>query len=248
MIYYFSGTGNSKHVAQCLAEATGEDLRFIPKSEFHGYSDVLGFVFPVYSWGVPTVVLDFIRALPICDRRDMYVFMVATCGDDIGLTDKTLEKELLAKNIKLDLAFSVTMPNTYVLLPGFDVDAKEVEQLKLEKSKERLSIIAQKINSRIKETDVVRGGMAWLKTKMIYPLFTKYGMNSAKWYANDSCVGCELCSKVCPVSNVIIVGGKPTWGRQCVSCTACYHVCPKQAVQYGNATKKKGQYRTLMKR
>lgn len=248
MIYYFSGTGNSRHVAQSLAKATGDDLRFIPECEFQGYTDVLGFVFPVYSWGVPTVVLDFIRALPKCDKEDMYVFMVATCGDDVGLTDKMLEKELRAKNIELDLSFSVTMPNTYVLLPGFDVDSKDVEQLKLEKSKARLSAIAEKINSRVKETDVVRGGMAWLKTKVIYPLFTKYGINSAKWRAEDSCVGCELCSKVCPVSNIDMDCGKPKWGRQCVSCTACYHVCPKHAVRYGNATKKKGQYRTLLKR
>lgn len=247
MIYYFSGTGNSKHVAQCLAEETGDDLKFIPTCEFQGYSDVLGFVFPVYSWGVPAIVLDFIRALPMCDKEDMYVFMVATCGDDVGMTDKMLEKELRAKNIGLDLSFSVTMPNTYVLLPGFDVDAKDVEQLKLNKSKARISVIAQKINSRINETDVVRGGMAWLKTRMIYPLFTKYGMNSAKWHAEGSCVGCELCSKVCPVSNIIMVDGKPEWKSKCISCTACYHVCPQQAVQYGNATKNKGQYRTLLK-
>lgn len=86
-----------------------------------------------------------------------------------------------------------------------------------------------------------------MKTKVIYPLFTKYGMNSAKWHAEDSCVGCELCSKVCPVSNIIMVDGKPEWKSKCISCTACYHVCPQQAVQYGNATKNKGQYRTLLK-
>lgn len=247
MIYYFSGTGNSKYVAQRLSEETGDDIKFIPKCKFQSYSDVLGFVFPVYSWGVPTIVLDFIRALPVCDKKDVYAFMVVTCGDDIGLTDKMLKKELLAKNIKLHLSFSIAMPNTYVLLPGFDVDSMDVEQKKLQHAINRISMIAKKINSRREEVDVVRGAMAKIKTKMIYPLFIKYGMDASKWYANDACVGCGLCWNKCPVSNITIENDRPKWGSQCVSCTACYHVCPQHAVQYGKATKNKGQYRTLLK-
>ena len=30
MIFYFSGTGNTRWIVQQLAEATGEELRFIP--------------------------------------------------------------------------------------------------------------------------------------------------------------------------------------------------------------------------
>lgn len=34
--------------------------------------------------------------------------------------------------------FSVQMPNNYVLMPGFDVDSKEVETDKLRKASERI--------------------------------------------------------------------------------------------------------------
>ena len=35
------------------------------------------------------------------------------------------------KGWKCHAGFSVTMPNNYVLLPGFDVDKKELEEKKL---------------------------------------------------------------------------------------------------------------------
>ena len=53
---------------------------------------------------------------------------------------------------------------------------------------------------------------------------------------------CKRCEKVCPMLNIVMVGWKPVWGADCTSCLACYHVCPQKAVQYGKATKKKGQY------
>ena len=67
MIYYFSGTGNSRFVSQKLAEILEEECRIItdvnPSTEIAA-GQYLGFVFPVYSWGVPPVMLDFINRLP----------------------------------------------------------------------------------------------------------------------------------------------------------------------------------------
>ena len=89
MVYYFSGSGNTRYVARQLSEQIGEDLRFIPETDaisekFAGRS--LGFLFPIYSWGVPPIVTDFIRNLPedmIKEIKDksLPVWMVCTCGD-----------------------------------------------------------------------------------------------------------------------------------------------------------------------
>ena len=151
MIFFFSGTGNSRFTAYRLADILDEKPCFIPSSipeEVLFEGSQLGFVFPVYSWGVPPLVLNFIRRLSdsfcgIIKTHLIPVWAVCTCGDDTGLTPEMLKKELEAKGLNMSGAWSVTMPNTYVLLPGFDVDSQEVCANKLEYAQIRVDEIRQ---------------------------------------------------------------------------------------------------------
>lgn len=99
MIFYFSGTGNSLHVAQELAVTLDDTLYNMTSSEplpslTNGES--VGFVFPIYAWGLPRVVESFVKQLPnACGER--YVYGVFTCGDDVGYTDNLLRKALHKK-------------------------------------------------------------------------------------------------------------------------------------------------------
>lgn len=251
MIYYFSGTGNSCYVARRLAERLGESLAFIPEtdpdlSSFSGKS--LGFVFPVYAWGVPPVVDSFISRLfetadaTKQDIKGLSIWIVCTCGDEVALTPEMVSKTLACCKKKLDGAWSVQMPNNYVLLPGFDVDSKEVERGKLEAAPARIDTIADKIAKNEMEFDVVRGSKAFIKSRLIHPLFRRWGIAPSKWRWTPECVGCEKCAAVCPMQNIIMLNGHPHWGDNCVSCLACYHICPTHGVAYGNATRIKGQY------
>ena len=65
MIFYFSGTGNSRWVAERLGELLEEAVCSIAdilakKNSFVAEENTIGIVFPVYSWGPPAVVLRFI--------------------------------------------------------------------------------------------------------------------------------------------------------------------------------------------
>ena len=46
----------------------------------------------------------------------------------------------------------------------------------------------------------------------------------------------------------IEVTDKPQWGNNCTQCLGCYHICPLHAVQYGKATRAKGQYKRFLKK
>ena len=67
MIFYFSGCGNSRHLAETLAEQMNDTLVFIPDAARENHYDYslaegerLGFVFPIYAWAPPKLVLDFV--------------------------------------------------------------------------------------------------------------------------------------------------------------------------------------------
>lgn len=250
MILYFSGTGNSRHVALSLGNILSEEVLSIPDTDpmtltLSGKNLIM--VFPIYSWGVPPLVLDYIAGLPdsfirtITDRK-VPVLMVATCGDEVAYAPEMFRDAWLKRNIDVAAVWGVIMPNNYVLLPGFNVDKPKIEQRKLDESSARIRQIAAKIKKQEWKTDVIRGSWPKLKTRIIYPLFRRWGINWRKWKATEECVRCGRCVTACPVHNMRMKSGSPSWGIECVSCTACYHICPAKAVSYGKFTSGKGQY------
>ena len=132
MFYCFSGTGNSQWVADKLQGLMNDE------------ADVFGMVFPVYAWGIPKVVREYIEAHQTEIKAAQYVWAVMTCGDDIGHADSILNKTL---GREADAVFSVRMPNTYVCLPGFDVDKDEVATAKVQETLQRLPSKAKKQSS-----------------------------------------------------------------------------------------------------
>lgn len=253
MIFWFSGTGNSLWAAQQLARLTADvhtvamaqsltsgECRFsLDKGE------AVGFVFPTYSWGLPPAVKAFIGQMQLdgYTPRGNHCYAVVTCGDDVGLTASLLHRRLWGAGVRLDAAYSLTMPNNYVCLPGFDTDPSALEAQKLDSAHSRIAAIAQSIGLRKQEVDVTRGSMAWFKSRVISPLFGLALMSPRPFHAlPDRCTGCGRCARACPLGNVSMSGGRPQWGRRCTMCLACYHHCPAHAVHYGRATLHKGQY------
>ena len=251
MILFFSGTGNSRSAASLLGDRLSEsvaELTHIAPSQFKSSGERLIFCFPAYSWGVPPIVLDFIDRLPeqtVIDLRlsDTPIYMVATCGDEVARAPEMFARRLRRRSLSLRGACSVTMPNNYVLLPGFDVDDAPTEARKLAEAPARIDSIAEAIAAGRREIDVVRGSWPRLKTTLVYPLFRKYGIRPSLWRASELCIGCGKCRDACPAGNIALdCSSRPVWGPNCLSCTACYHICPRKAIAYGNITKSKGQY------
>lgn len=250
MIAYFSGTGNSRFVASKLAEKLDAQVNKILDSSFNK-GEVEGLVFPIYSWGIPPVILQFVSEKS--DALAANVWVVCTCGDETGNAPKQLKKALEKVGKRMVAFWSVQMPNDYVLLPGFTVDSQEVEEKKLQLAPARIDAIAELIRKQDWRFDYVSGSMPAVRS-LVWPLFKRWGINPKLWRFTDACIGCGKCAQVCPVSNIQMVDGEsdtkkhPHWGDNCLSCTACFHVCPTNAVQYGKITDKKKQYQHFLKK
>ena len=226
MIICFSGTGNSAAVASRLSVLLDDESLVLLRGEIlTGEKPALTlkgeriiWVFPTYSWGVPPVVADFIGRVEIAGADNVPHFMVTTCGDDIGRTDR---------------------------MKGFDVDSKRVEREKLGAMPSRVADIAGAIIGRPDAVDVETGSWAWIKTKLIYPWFRRYAMSSKSFRVSDACIGCGACERGCPTENIRLNAGtkRPEWDDNCALCLHCYHYCPTNAIAYGKNTGGKGQYR-----
>lgn len=263
MILWFSGTGNSRYVAEKLASILNESLREITPEILNepiksSKSSRVIWVFPVYSWGVPPYILRTINDIQFDEKyADMPHHLVVTCGDDTGLTADMWRNAIRKRKWRCGSAFSVQMPNNYVCMSGFDVDPAPVEEAKLKAAPIRISKIAETILKNETDlkyvTDMVTGRFAWIKSKIIYPWFIRYAMSPKPFHHTNNCISCGKCAAICPLKNITMttktsseislkIRRHPLWGENCAGCLACYHVCPKHAVEYGNKTTNKGQY------
>ncbi len=253
MIIYFSGTGNSRAVARQLSQAlhtetvelTGplltspsdHPLSYAPDSR-----QPIVWVFPVYSWGVPPVVVRFINECVI-DGADRAVHhLVVTCGDDAGLTASQWRRLISNRGWQTGSATSVIMPNTYVLMKGFDTDPAQLRDEKLAAAPAMTAEAARRIAAGEDDDMIVRGRFPGFKSRVIYPWFKRFAMSPRPFHALDSCILCGKCAACCPTDNIEMKDGRPAWGSDCALCLRCYHTCPVHAVAYGKATHDKGQY------
>lgn len=240
MIYYFSATGNSKWVADKLAEGTDDQARSIT-AMMHaketpvpvGEGETLGIVFPIYAWSFPRFVGDFIKQMKIDPRA--YVYVVCTCGDDAGHVVARLKK-----HIHVDAAWSIKMPNDYVILS--DLDSEEMERRKIEEAKRKVPEICTAIKAKRQVTDIHMGKRALLKTYLINPWFIRFYTKDEKFHAEESCDGCGICERVCPMQNIRLTDGKPVWQGNCMHCCACINRCPTVAINYGSVTQGRRRY------
>lgn len=251
MIVYFSGTGNTRHCALSLAKILGETVHELTPCELSDPASAVAdsnskrviWAFPTYSWGIPPVVAKYIANVQLSkNTRDATHYMLTTCGDDMGYTDRQWRRIISDRGLNAAGAYAVIMPNTYTLMKGFDVDSPEVARGKVAASAERIMLIAKAINEGGYDMPI-RGSFPWIKSMVIYPWFKRFAMSPKPFHTNEACTACGLCSRICPMSNIFPSSdGTPVWGKDCALCLRCYHSCPRRAIAYGKATDGKGQW------
>ena len=251
MIFYFSGTGNTRWVATQIAEAIGEELFYIPdlirenRYEFEvKEGERIGFCFPTHGWQVPRIVRDFIKQLVLPNKTSNFCWALTTCGDNVGEAMTILNKELALKGLEAETLFSVMMPETYVCLPFMKTDPEDKERWKIKNAQHQLHHIISIVKDRkrgIEELD--KGPTPRLYSYVIGGYFNKRMITDKKFTVDSEvCIKCGKCQKVCPVDN--ISGTPPEWihNGRCTCCLACYHYCPVHAINYGKITRKREQY------
>lgn len=247
-IYYFTGTGNSLAVARDLCERLG-DCRAVPIASLHEETgpispaaDRVGFVYPVYFSGIPSIVAEIAARFDLGGAR--YVFAVCTFGGSGAAPSlRQLDRVLRAGagGRGLDAGFAVRMPGNYIVL--YDRQGDEALERTLADASQKVAAIAEAV-SRGEQTMPRFSPAGAVINRAYYPRFLA-GVHGAdaKFTVDDRCTACGTCVAVCPVGNVRLEAGRPAWLHRCEQCMACIQHCPVEAIQAGPKTASRRRYR-----
>jgi ferredoxin len=241
-LYVYTGTGNSLWVArQLAAELKRTTIVFIPypQKPVMVQAETVGIIFPVHIWGLPSRVVQFVKHLKA--KPSTYFFAVAVNAGQPAATLPQLRRLMASRGLSLSLGYSIVLPSNYI--PWGGPGPKEAQQKLFGEARKRMQVIATKV--RRQERGKVDRGPLW--QNILFSLFYKLSFRQVhkmdkKFWADEKCNGCGICSKVCPAANIEMVKEKPVWLHRCEQCLACLQWCPQEAIQYGEKTTRYQRY------
>jgi len=239
-IYYFSGTGNGLALARGIAARLEKAGRIDRDGRFGGTELApigrgapdpipegcrIGIVAPVYFLALAPVVADFVRALELPAGTE--TFGVVSMGLLPGNALADLAELMASRGAARFAGYAVRMPDNSVIFPSKEAEIPGI----LAASAGEMDRVAADIAAggkgepvKRRASDAVLGSLTGAWSYRV--------LGFGRMGADETCVGCGLCARACPVGNIAMVDGKPVWKDGCVSCMACAHRCPKKSVSY----------------
>lgn len=238
MVFYFTATGNSLYVAKQLEENPISIAQAIHDEHMTFQAERIGIVCPVYGHEVPAIVKDFLEK---ATWETPYFYMVLTYGKRHGGAAELAEHMLEEIGIHPSYINVLLMVDNY--LPAFDME----EQKRLnKKEEEHIAVIREDIERKRQYispvTDKDRAAhREYLERRKHMP----EGIFANLYHITEDCIGCEICTKVCPKKCFTMDGQRSVWhSGGCITCMACIHACPMMAIQMNLPEKnQKARYR-----
>lgn len=225
MVFYFTATGNSLYVAKQLEQEPISIAQAIHDKQMTYEAEKIGIVCPVFGHEVPALVREFLEKAAF---KTSYFYMILTYGNRHGGAVELTENMLKEIGIQASYINVLLMVDNF--LPGFDMN----EQIKIDK----------KVDEHIKEIEEdIKNGRQYIapvteKDRAAHQEYLTRMTNMPKdafsnmYRITEECIGCEICTRICPKNCFTVKNQKSTWHSEgCISCMACIHACPTMAIQ-----------------
>ncbi len=244
MILYFTGTGNSRYIAQVIAENLKDETIDVAKlikngktGEFYSEKPYV-FVAPTYAWRMPKIFKEWIKKCSFNGNKNAY--FVLTCGGEIGAAGNYCEKFLLKEGFIYKGTAQVVMPENYLIMFDPTPEEKDAEIYKF--ASEYTIKLCEKIEKGQAFNRVKIPFIGYLQSGIVNSSFYTFYIGAKKFYSTDACISCGKCVENCMTNNITLKDGKPVWGKNCTHCMSCICKCPAEAIEYGKNTKGRRRY------
>ena len=272
VIYVFSGTGNTrliadlykenlagyetviydvKMVASTLAGNQGKsDSKAAAKRKFSFVEapdpndfDLIGFGHPVYGFNIPLPFDRFLDTLPVLSQKKM-AFVFKTSGEGLYFNQFSSQR-LIHKMEKKGMDF---ISDRHFVMPYNMIFRHTPQMVKREwlnaKAYAKLSCM-ELIEGKKDKVHINPLLRFWVPLVRIEWLYYPLSAPVCMKVDMDKCIKCQKCVKSCPLNNISFDGEKFKFGHNCTMCTCCSFGCPTCAISIGllNGWRINGSYK-----
>ncbi len=244
IICYFSGTGNTRKVANKYVESFekfGHSAEAISIEEYIAQksipdalakqlnqADIIGFGYPIHAFNVPHIMISFAKQLPKLSPKKAFVF--STSGEPLKLNNISSAKLyaiLKRRNIRVVYERRYCMP--------YNIMFRHSDEMAYKMWSAAEQLVPIDVNEII-------DGKTHKLAKVTCGGFVAWVMRCEQWGAHlvgktykvsDACVNCLKCVNNCPTGNIKIAKNKIKFGGKCIMCMRCAHLCPTGALKMG---------------
>lgn len=244
MVLYFSGTGNSRYVAQRIAVALGDELLSMNDHIKEGEpspvasDERLVIVTPTYAWRIPRIVRDWLLKTDFPNAKQAWFVM--TCGSEIGNAAQYNRALCQEKQLTYMGTAQIIMPENYIAM--FNAPQAEEARQIVARAEPDIDRVISAIKTGQKFALPRNNLYDRFMSGPVNPIFYSFFVKANAFTAGDACTGCGQCARLCPMNNITIQNGKPAWGSDCTHCMACICYCPTEAIEYGKKSLGKPRY------
>ena len=250
MVLYFSATGNTKMIAEKLAERLGDEpvdlLVRIRNKDYTSLRSDRPFVIcsPVYVSELPSFFSDYLKRVSLTGCREVYGIL--TNGGFSGITGAQMRRIIKQKGMKFKGYAEFKLPSNHITNKSHaEIDHAEI-----------MKRINASLNKAVDVADKIRRGgciknrhiflLEYLVTVPVAPVLCYLNQMTKGFWVKKDCVSCGKCARLCPLNIIEIQGGKPVWKEtRCAHCMSCIQNCPVEAIEYKDVTEGRKRYSVL---
>lgn len=234
--YVFSGTGNTEKLCLRLGEELMKrghsfemcpirgDVAPVSPREF----DLVIVGYPVHAFNAPAPVLSFLKKLR--DGGGKPAVLVRTSGEPLRMNDASgisPRRILSRRGYRVCGEYHYVMPYNIIFRHSDGMAARMWRAAELKLPHDAEEIVSGGGNKP--KIGVPRRLVSFV-LRVEHPGMHAIGR---AFKATETCVGCGKCAVVCPVGNITMKDGKPSFGGSCAGCMACAFHCPRDAIRTG---------------
>lgn len=246
LVLYFSGTGNSKYVAESFAKKTKslchsieEDVDFV---DLINKNKNICFSYPIYGSCIPKIMEEFLFSYRLI-LKNKRLIILSTQMMFSGNGAKQLWQFI--PNNKVLYADHINMPNNIS-----NVNFLPITEIERKFRKKQVDKKINKILLDLKNRKTIKKG--WSNFSNSLGNLQRKGfpkvmeMAKSSFCTTDECTGCGLCVRKCPVNNLTLEESVVIQHNKCILCYRCVNICPEKAACVLVKNKPRRQYKGIV--